>query len=78
MSGFHNSHLSSRLFSRGNSAEWFHLKSLSVKPPSRSRMALRTAVNNIELLTMPIGFTFARPFIEGATKHVMVASGRGD
>ena len=41
-------------------------------------MALGTAVNNIELLTMPIGFTFARPFIEGATKHVMVASGRGD
>lgn len=44
--------------SRGNSAEWFHLKSLSVKPPCRSRMALRTAVNNIELPTARSGCTF--------------------
>lgn len=50
---------------RGNSAEWFHMKSLPAKPSACSLIALSTAVNNIELLTVSIGFTFAPPFIGG-------------
>ena len=50
---------------RGNPAEWFHVKSLSVKAPRGSPTGLRTAVNNIELLTVSVGFTFAPPFIGG-------------
>ncbi len=41
------------------------MKSLSVKARPCSPMALRTAVNNIELLTVSVGFTFAPPFIGG-------------
>lgn len=59
--------------SRGNSAEWFHLKWLSAKPPCRSGMALRTALNNIELLTACPRCTFAPSFI-GTDKQVHLAS----